>query len=81
MRQEVRKSGRQVDVATKSSTRAPDIFGFPVRNLLHVYLLAHIISRGLLACWKIVDPMSKTDSSIQYNVKTLKKEYQQDATI
>jgi hypothetical protein len=59
--------GYLVTVATKVCTRAPNIFGFSVLNLLHVSLLAHRILNWLLDYWKIVGPCLR-HSGIHHNV-------------
>jgi len=51
----VKKSGHQVDFATKSC----NIFGSSVLTLLHVTLLAHSILRRSVGFWKICAPLIK----------------------
>jgi len=47
----------QANVVTGFCMMAPNICGFPVRNLLHGTLLAPRILRWLLDFWKICAPV------------------------
>jgi hypothetical protein len=52
-------SGHQVAVVTECCMAAPNFFGFSVRNLLHVTLLAPRILRQLKEFWKICAPFTR----------------------
>ena len=55
--QRCKNSKRQVAVATKFCTVAPDIIRFSVCNLIHVTELAPRIYKWLLDCWDVYAPL------------------------